>query len=105
MLVIVSRYFPFSGKFWCNTVEYVGVQDIHTDSSASRTSAPSSQGALSSANFEVEPKNKIAGVQTRALRKVYDNNKVAVEGLSMNFFENQVTHSLGFEFTENLKID
>lgn len=77
-------YFPFTAKFWCNTVEYVGVQDINTNS-------PNRMNA----NFEVEPKNKTAGVQTRALRKVYDNNKVAVEGLNLNMYEDQITVLLG----------
>lgn len=77
-------FFPFTSRFWCNVTEYVGVQDIDSNIVERRNSY-----------FEVEPTNKVVGIQTRALRKVYDNNKVAVEGLNLNMYEDQITVLLG----------
>lgn len=77
-------YFPFTAKFWCNGAEYVGIQDVNAVSPDHVRQ-----------NFEIEPTNKTAGVQTRSLRKVYDNNKVAVEGLNLNIYEDQITVLLG----------
>lgn len=75
--------FPFTAKFWCNVAGYEGIEDS------------ASNGELRNVNYEMEPKNKAAGVQTRSLRKVYDNNKVAVEGLNLNMYEDQITVLLG----------
>ncbi|CAH1974734.1 unnamed protein product [Acanthoscelides obtectus] len=44
--------------------------------------------------FEKEPKDLVAGVQIRNLRKVF-GTKAAVENLSMNMYENQITVLLG----------
>lgn len=77
-------YFPFTAKFWCTAADYTGVHDSN-GTSPNRVHA----------NYEADPKNKIAGVQTRALRKVYENSKVAVEGLNLNMYENQITVLLG----------
>lgn len=75
--------FPFTGKFWCGNADYVGVIDS------------SSQSNYDSDNFEMEPRNKVAGVKTKSLRKVYDDNKVAVEGLNLKMYEDQITVLLG----------
>lgn len=75
--------FPFTTKFWCNVGDYVGIED----SSANGVDHVS-------ANFEMEPKNKTAGVQTKGLRKSFDD-KVAVEGLNLNMYEDQITVLLG----------
>ncbi|XP_021697249.1 ATP-binding cassette sub-family A member 3 [Aedes aegypti] len=45
--------------------------------------------------FEAEPNGTNAGVQTVNLRKVFNGNKVAVEGLNLNMYENQITVLLG----------
>jgi ATP-binding cassette, subfamily A (ABC1), member 3 len=76
-------YFPFTAKFWFDMAEYVGVQDV-----------TAAQNDINE-NFEKEPKNKVAGVQTRGLRKVFDGNKVAVDGLHLNMFQDQITILLG----------
>ncbi|CAG2225262.1 ABCA1 [Mytilus edulis] len=48
------------------------------------------------ANVEEEPKNKKVGVSIRNLKKVYKTgNKVAVDGLSINFYEGQISSFLG----------
>ena len=46
--------------------------------------------------FEPEPANLNIGVQVKNLTKIYsDNKKIAVNNLSINFFENQITSFLG----------
>lgn len=75
-------YFPFTAQFWLGTAGYEGISD-----------STSSHEEME--NFEAEPRNKIAGVKIKGLRKVYDNNKVAVEGLNLNMYEDQITVLLG----------
>ena len=77
-------YFPFTAKFWCKTNEYIGVQDVYTNGVDNIN-----------VNCEAEPKNKTTGVQIRSLRKVYNNDKVAVEGLNLKMYEDQITVLLG----------
>ncbi|XP_055623836.1 phospholipid-transporting ATPase ABCA3-like [Toxorhynchites rutilus septentrionalis] len=45
--------------------------------------------------FEVEPESIHAGIQIRNLRKVFGDNKVAVQGLDLNMYEDQITVLLG----------
>lgn len=75
--------FPFTAKFWCGNPEYVGVVDSNSESDQDNE------------NFEMEPKNRIVGVKTKSLRKVFDNNKVAVEGLNLRMYQDQITVLLG----------
>ena len=47
-------------------------------------------------NFEKEPEDLKVGVQIKELWKTYGTGKkVAVKGLSLNFYENQITSFLG----------
>jgi len=51
---------------------------------------------LASPSFEDEPKHLPLGVAVRGLCKVYrQGNKVAVDGLTVNFYEGQITSFLG----------
>ncbi|XP_001662813.2 ATP-binding cassette sub-family A member 3 [Aedes aegypti] len=45
--------------------------------------------------FEAEPNGTNAGIQTVDLRKVFNGNKVAVEGLNVKMYEDQITVLLG----------
>lgn len=46
--------------------------------------------------MEDEPQDRTLGVAIRDLKKVYsEGNKVAVNGLSLNFYEGQITSFLG----------
>ena len=46
--------------------------------------------------FEADPSGKTVGVAVRNLTKVYNKGeKVAVDGLSINFYEGQITSFLG----------
>ena len=47
-------------------------------------------------NIEAEPRGRKVGVAIRNLKKVYSTgHKVAVDGLTINFFEDQITSFLG----------
>ena len=47
-------------------------------------------------DFEEEPRHLRLGVSIRNMKKVYkQGQKVAVDGLSLNFYENQITSFLG----------
>jgi ATP-binding cassette, subfamily A (ABC1), member 3 len=75
-------YFPFTSEFWFNNTDNIG------------STIASSQNNTDDDNFEMEPKNRVAGVKVKALRKVFDD-KVAVEGLNLNMYEDQITVLLG----------
>lgn len=46
-------------------------------------------------NFEAEPQGMKLGVAVNKLGMVYNNGKVALNNLDMNFYENQITSFLG----------
>ncbi|VEN45881.1 unnamed protein product [Callosobruchus maculatus] len=73
-------YFPVTASYWC------GRTAKETDISAS---AP-----IDSGFFEKEPSNLKVGVQIKNLKKVY-GTKAAVQSLSLNMYENQITVLLG----------
>ena len=52
-------------------------------------------GQKSTKNIEREPLHLPLGVSVQHLHKVYPNGKVAIEDLSLNFFEGQITSFLG----------
>lgn len=56
----------------------------------------SSNGTQAGADFEDEPDDLTLGVSIRHLTKVYSGcKKAAVNNLSLNFYENQITSFLG----------
>lgn len=64
--------------------EYHGVEDV-----------PNGNSKHNRQDFEADPDNRHAGVRVMNLRKVYANQNVAVHGLTMNMFEDQITVLLG----------
>jgi ATPase subunit of ABC transporter with duplicated ATPase domains len=54
--------------------------------------------------FEHEPLNLAVGVSIQNLTKVYADSKVAVENLTINFYENQITSFLGHNGAGKVKI-
>ncbi|KAL5277954.1 ABCA3.2 family protein [Megaselia abdita] len=76
-------YFPFTAKFWCGEPDYKRVMDSSSDRKKSVS------------GFEPEPNNKKVGLQINSLKKVFDKNKVAVNGVSMNMYEDEITVLLG----------
>lgn len=75
--------FPFTKEFWFGVPEYHGVEDTFQNTRIDRK------------NFEADPHNRNAGIRVMNLRKAYANTKVAVHGLTMNMFEDQITVLLG----------
>ncbi|XP_055596640.1 phospholipid-transporting ATPase ABCA1-like [Uranotaenia lowii] len=74
-------YFPFSKRYWLGETPVKG-ETVDESSSTNN-------------NIENEPKGRPARIRIKALRKVYTNKKVAVEGLTFNMFEGQITALLG----------
>ncbi|XP_037025654.1 ATP-binding cassette sub-family A member 3-like isoform X1 [Bradysia coprophila] len=75
-------YFPFTRVFWCGQSEYVRIND-----------SPKMHGNL---NFiEDDPIGRNSGIRISNLRKVYSNNRVAVNGLTLNMFDDDITVLLG----------
>ncbi|XP_053687488.1 phospholipid-transporting ATPase ABCA3-like [Sabethes cyaneus] len=73
-------YFLFTKKFWFGRPKTRDVPVISvTDND----------------NIEQEPNGKKAGIQIRNLRKVFNKDKTAVQGLNLNMFEGQITVLLG----------
>ncbi|XP_033737996.1 ATP-binding cassette sub-family A member 7-like isoform X2 [Pecten maximus] len=84
-------YFPFQKSYWCGNKGYsvdgmayaIGESTLELNGSSVRT-------------MENEPKHRRLGVAIRKLKKVYSQGKkVAVDGLTMNFYEGQITSFLG----------
>ncbi|CRK89801.1 CLUMA_CG003438, isoform A [Clunio marinus] len=73
-------YFPFTIKFWTGRVK---TKDNADDILYKNNS-----------NFEREPSDKKAGIEVRGLKKVYEK-KLAVNNLSLNMYEDQITVLLG----------
>ncbi|CAC5414478.1 ABCA1 [Mytilus coruscus] len=84
-------YFPFLKSYWCGS----SISKDRSDQYMYQGSTMELKGQ-GNANVEEEPKNKKVGVSIRNLKKVYKNgNKVAVDGLSINFYEGQISSFLG----------
>ncbi|XP_018575545.1 ATP-binding cassette sub-family A member 3-like isoform X2 [Anoplophora glabripennis] len=74
-------YFLFTSSFWCGPSSLTRVEDL---------SAKVNEGEF----FEEEPRHLRVGIEIKNLRKVF-NNKAAVQRLSVNMFEDQITVLLG----------
>ncbi|XP_031638209.1 ATP-binding cassette sub-family A member 3-like, partial [Contarinia nasturtii] len=73
-------YFPFTKEFWCG---------VHSN-------IESEDGLVSSnPNFESNPQHFSVGIKIKNLRKIYANKNVAVNGLTLNVFDDQITILLG----------
>ncbi|KAI5742390.1 hypothetical protein M8J77_006739 [Diaphorina citri] len=77
-------YFPFLSSYW-------------TGSPAPPSSAPPPAPLLHSdpSRFEPEPPEGFKGVAIQNLSKRFPNGKLAVNGLNVNFYEDQITSFLG----------
>uniref|UniRef100_A0A3Q2Q6M2 ATP-binding cassette sub-family A member 1-like n=1 Tax=Fundulus heteroclitus TaxID=8078 RepID=A0A3Q2Q6M2_FUNHE len=78
-------YFPFTSSYWCGmTATTENDPDLLTDSREHN------------GYFERPPPGVKVGVSIRNLVKIYKTGKkVAVDGLSVDFYENQITSFLG----------
>lgn len=55
----------------------------------------SGDGGALKEHIEAYPEGKSAGIQMRGLRKIFGGKKVAVEGLTLNMFDDEITVLLG----------
>ncbi|XP_040215370.1 phospholipid-transporting ATPase ABCA1 isoform X3 [Rana temporaria] len=77
-------YFPFTKSYWCGEEPN---ENFHH---------PSLQKGPSEVCMEEEPAHLQLGVSIQNLVKIYrDGKKVAVDGLSLSFYEGQITSFLG----------
>uniref|UniRef100_UPI003AADC61F phospholipid-transporting ATPase ABCA1-like n=1 Tax=Centroberyx gerrardi TaxID=166262 RepID=UPI003AADC61F len=78
-------YFPFTASYWCGTASV-------TDVDPGLLKDP----GVHNAYLEKPPPDMKAGVSIRNLVKIYKTGKkLAVDGLSVDFYENQITSFLG----------
>ncbi|XP_073988162.1 phospholipid-transporting ATPase ABCA1-like isoform X5 [Rhodnius prolixus] len=77
-------YFPFTLSYWSGKE----VTKVFADNESVRENA-------SNVNFEKDPTDLNAGVIVNSLRKVFRNGKVAVNDISIKFYEGQITSFLG----------
>ncbi|XP_037335370.2 phospholipid-transporting ATPase ABCA1-like [Pungitius pungitius] len=78
-------YFPFTASYWCGTA-----------STAAADPAALQNSTEHDEYLEKPSPNMKAGVSVRNLVKIYKTGKkLAVDGLSMDFYQNQITSFLG----------
>ncbi|XP_078319655.1 phospholipid-transporting ATPase ABCA1-like isoform X1 [Crassostrea virginica] len=92
-------YFPFQKSYWC------GVPSTKAEGRAYLSNTPDVELGNNGipllqldpdVNVEAEPKDKRLGVSIKNLKKVYrEGKKLAVDNLSLNFYEDQITSFLG----------
>ena len=86
----IFRYFFVTKTYWCGASYESDIQPTDCDDIEL-----GSIGLKSSKNIEREPNHLPLGVSVQHLHKVYSNGKVAIEDLSLNFYEGQITSFLG----------
>lgn len=74
-------YFPFTKSFWCGHSKTSYMDECHSNENPD--------------HFEEDPSDRNCGVKTINLRKRYARKKVAVEGLTINMYDDQITVLLG----------
>uniref|UniRef100_A0A1B0G2X8 ABC transporter domain-containing protein n=1 Tax=Glossina morsitans morsitans TaxID=37546 RepID=A0A1B0G2X8_GLOMM len=77
--------FPFTAQFWCGEKDYAGIEDMPNGVHITRKNSEA---------FELEPSGKHVGIQVKNLKKTF-GPKLAVNGLSVNMFEDDITVLLG----------
>ncbi|XP_077992060.1 ATP-binding cassette sub-family A member 2-like [Glandiceps talaboti] len=95
-------YFPFLKSYWCDcqSVDVTDGQDSDLSSLYRQDGCVRLNDILATedpdSQIEDEPRNQDIGVHINRLVKVYDTGKVkAVNGLSLNLYEDQITALLG----------
>nr|XP_040569768.1 phospholipid-transporting ATPase ABCA1-like [Lepeophtheirus salmonis] len=79
-------HFPFSISYWR------GTKPALVETNSKENLDDSSQNKK---DIEEEPKHLPCGISVQNLHKVYPKGKVAVDDLSLNFYEDQITSFLG----------
>ncbi|XP_052284173.1 phospholipid-transporting ATPase ABCA1-like isoform X3 [Dreissena polymorpha] len=82
-------YFPFTKSYWCGSS---GSNHDRSDNQLGMTNL----NPRDTDTMEAEPKDKKIGVAIRNLKKKYaSSKKPAVDGLNLNFYQDQITSFLG----------
>lgn len=84
-------YFLFTKSYWLGQREKRNLYDPEVE----REDAMEMRNPNLGPNFEKEPVHLPMGVSIQHLKKMYRNGKVAVDDLSLNFYEDQITSFLG----------
>uniref|UniRef100_A0A1A9X391 ABC transporter domain-containing protein n=1 Tax=Glossina brevipalpis TaxID=37001 RepID=A0A1A9X391_9MUSC len=77
--------FPFTAQFWCGEKDYTGIEDMPNGVDMKHHNSEA---------FELEPSGKHVGIQVKNLKKKF-GPKLAVNGLSVNMYEDDITVLLG----------
>uniref|UniRef100_W4VRK6 Putative lipid exporter abca1 n=1 Tax=Corethrella appendiculata TaxID=1370023 RepID=W4VRK6_9DIPT len=83
--------FMFTRGFWCKNVN---PKKIYVDWNYQNDNDDNNNNNNTMESLECEPTDKNVGIEMTGLSKVFDK-KVAVSGLSLNMFEDQITVLLG----------
>lgn len=84
-------YFIFQRKYWMRR-KYQQFESHGGGEEALHGEGTEQQSPL---NFEKEPSNRRAGIEIRGLCKRFDSDKLAVNKVSMNMYDDQITVLLG----------
>uniref|UniRef100_A0A4W5KN67 P-type phospholipid transporter n=1 Tax=Hucho hucho TaxID=62062 RepID=A0A4W5KN67_9TELE len=80
-------YFPFTRSYWCGEKQGKNIQERKEGNA---------EGRFKKENLLTEPSHIEPGVYIKNLVKVYSHgNKLAVDGLTLGFYEGQITSFLG----------
>lgn len=74
-------YFPFTKSYWCGQSNSEESDENHSNENPD--------------HFEEDPPDGHCGIKAINLRKLYARNKVAVEGFTINMYDDQITVLLG----------
>lgn len=87
-------YFPFMKSYWCSTKRKVSLNDYQQFENFDASGEAQRKPGF----YEKEPMNLKAGIAIKELRKEFETDsgtKVAVDGVTLNMFEGQITALLG----------
>ncbi|XP_077981076.1 phospholipid-transporting ATPase ABCA1-like [Glandiceps talaboti] len=90
-------YFPVTKSYWCGSSSRGEMSlDNPTYEMGNVAGNSDHEQDAERQHFETEPKHLTMGVSIRNLMKKYkSSDKIAVDGLSLNFYEDQITSFLG----------
>ncbi|CAH1774058.1 unnamed protein product [Owenia fusiformis] len=88
-------YFPFTKSYWCGHSYRAEDREANNTYNVDHT-FEMNDNQRGSEEFEAEPRDKKLGVAIKGLKKVYSRGKkLAVNQLSINFYEDHITSFLG----------
>lgn len=87
-------YYIFTKEFWQQFGSYQKFEDQNSGCEQHEFTHSTSSNSEGS-NFESEPMNKPIGIEIRNLSKSFTKDKMAVNKLSLNIYDNQITCLLG----------